>query len=330
MKRSIWLLFASSCLWLAGCSEPAGGTGTGDDNGKPGGSLEEEYVEIPDPLFSAFLVKQFDKDKDGRISKAEAEEVTAIRVTENWEIASVEGIASFPNLKTFEFCGDFEHTRPLTGLDVSANTKLEVLNLSRNELESLDVHANTALRELNIAWNGVAAVDVSGNTALEVLNLGSNRLASVDVRANAALRELSVSGNEALAELDLSNNSGLEVLDCSGTRIPSVDVSAMAGLRRLSVGSGNITEIDVTHNPALEELNIVSCNMLSVDLSNNPELALIYAGLNKFTEFDISGCASRMEGVYCAGCPDLRTIYQRKGQKVETLLKDDTAEVVVK
>ena len=117
MKRSIWLLFASSCLWLAGCSEPAGGTGTGDDNGKPGGSLEEEYVEIPDPLFSAFLVKQFDKDKDGRISKAEAEEVTAIRVTENWEIASVEGIASFPNLKTFEFCGDFEHTRPLTGLD---------------------------------------------------------------------------------------------------------------------------------------------------------------------------------------------------------------------
>lgn len=149
-------------------------------------------MEIPDPLFSAFLVKQFDKDKDGRISKAEAEEVTAIRVTENWEIASVEGIASFPNLKTFEFCGDFEHTRPLTGLDVSANTKLEVLNLSRNELESLDVRANTALRELNIAWNGVAAVDVSGNTALEVLNLGSNRLASVDVRANAALRELSV------------------------------------------------------------------------------------------------------------------------------------------
>ncbi|MFR7708861.1 MAG: hypothetical protein ACLUZZ_07290, partial [Alistipes inops] len=120
------------------------------------------------------------------------------------------------------------------------------------------------------------------------------------------------------------------VLDCSGTRIPSVDVSAMAGLRRLSVGSGNITEIDVTHNPVLEELNIVSCNMLSVDLSNNPELALIYAGLNKFTELDISGCASRMEGVYCAGCPDLRTIYQRKGQKVETLLKDDTAEVVVK
>lgn len=164
-------------------------------------------MEIPDPLFSAFLVKQFDKDKDGRISKAEAEKVTAIRVTENWEIASVEGIASFPNLKTFEFCGDFEHTRPLTGLDVSANTKLEVLNLSRNELESLDVRANTALRELNIAWNGVAAVDVSGNTALEVLNLGSNRLASVDVRANAALRELSVSGNEALAELDLSNNS---------------------------------------------------------------------------------------------------------------------------
>ena len=100
------------------------------------------------------LVKQFDKDKDGCISKAEAEEVTAIRVTENWEIASVEGIASFPNLKTFEFCGDFEHTRPLTGLDVSANTKLEVLNLSRNELESLDVRANTALRELNIAWNG--------------------------------------------------------------------------------------------------------------------------------------------------------------------------------
>lgn len=79
-------------------------------------------MEISDPLFSAFLVKQFDKDKDGRISKAEAEKVTAIRVTENWEIASVEGIASFPNLKTFEFCGDFEHTRPLTGLDVSANT----------------------------------------------------------------------------------------------------------------------------------------------------------------------------------------------------------------
>lgn len=105
MKRSIWLLFASSCLWLAGCSEPAGGTGTGDDNGNPGGSLEEEYVEISDPLFSAFLVKQFDKDKDGRISKAEAEKVTAIRVTENWEIASVEGIASFPNLIA-GFCGE--------------------------------------------------------------------------------------------------------------------------------------------------------------------------------------------------------------------------------
>ena len=50
----------------------------------------------PTRFFSAFLVKQFDKDKDGRISKAEAEKVTAIRVTENWEIASVEGIASSP------------------------------------------------------------------------------------------------------------------------------------------------------------------------------------------------------------------------------------------
>ena len=83
----------------------------------------------------------------------------------------------------------------MTAIDVSANTKLEDLTLSYNQLTEIDVSHNLLLHQLACDENPLTELDVSTNKELERLICGETMLTSLDVSNNPKLEWLYCQNN---------------------------------------------------------------------------------------------------------------------------------------
>ena len=119
-------------------------------------------IPVEDANFKAYLVENFDTDKDGEVSYAEAAAITTIRTYMDG-IESVQGIEYMQNLDTLCHFGS-KPAGLLTKLDVSNNTELVTLYCYSNQLMSLDVSKNTALTSLDCS-----PMAVNDNNVLETL-----------------------------------------------------------------------------------------------------------------------------------------------------------------
>lgn len=111
-------------------------------------------IEIPDPLFFAYLVENFDLDGDGEISVEEAKNVLEI-ICPAAGIQSLEGIEYFENL-----------TR---------------LDCPLNRLIKLDICRNTKLEELDCRFNSIGELDLSNNPELKIVLTKGNRLKTLNI-----------------------------------------------------------------------------------------------------------------------------------------------------
>jgi Leucine-rich repeat (LRR) protein len=171
-------------------------------------SPEKNIVDIPDAKFKAYLVENFDTDKDGEISEDEALEIKDIRCLRK-EIASLSGISSFTNLEVL-MCNE----NKLSSIDVSKNLRLEELSCSGNELRNLDVSRSVLLTKLTCYSCGLTALNLSANTELLELNCSNNNLTTLDVSNNALLQKLFCQKND-LKILDLRKNTAINTLNCT-------------------------------------------------------------------------------------------------------------------
>ena len=171
-------------------------------------SVDEKNIYIPDAKFKSYLVENFDKDKDGEISEAEALDVKVIR-SYNMGIYTLEGLSSFVNLEILVCSGN-----NLTSIDVSKNLKLKELDCAGNALRHLDVSKNTALTILYCYNCLLSSLDVTSNVNLIELACSSNGYSSLDVSKNTLLQNLRCQGTN-LTRLDLRNNLNLRILNCS-------------------------------------------------------------------------------------------------------------------
>ncbi|MBR5093590.1 MAG: leucine-rich repeat protein [Oscillospiraceae bacterium] len=167
----------------------------------PGIPIDEAH--FPDPIFRAYVAEHLDLDGDGKLSEAECAAATVIDLAGSG-VASLEGIQLFPELTELNAGGDFETAGALAELDLSANTKIRVLDLGFNqELGEVDVSMLTELESLMVGFCGLSELDLSGNPALKELWCDDNELTELDLSANPLLEHLDCCGNEGLTELDL-------------------------------------------------------------------------------------------------------------------------------
>ncbi len=197
-------------------------------------------VNFTDSNFEAYCVENFDTNGDGKISCAEADEVTVIDVT-SMGIASLQGIECFRNVNNLR-CGENQ----LTTLDVSNNTALTMLNCRYNQLTSLDVSNNTALEDLDCSYNQLTSLVL--NNALTWLSCQFNQLTTLDVSNNTALIYLYCRNNQ-LTSLDVSNNSALTELICS----PMDDSLGNNLLETLYIAPGQVIP-KVTENRSINHI----------------------------------------------------------------------------
>lgn len=151
-------------------------------------------LEFKDREFASYLVRNFDSDEDGVISIDEGPSISAINVcTDN--VRSLEGIEQCQNLRVLR-CNGSSSSGMLSDLDVSANSKLEILDCSNNCLTDINTSNNTLLRELNCACNQIQQLSLANNDALVSLICNNNRLTELNIAANRYLKTLYCQNND--------------------------------------------------------------------------------------------------------------------------------------
>jgi len=185
----------------------------------------------------------------------------------------------------------------ITSIDLSNNSKLEILSCGSNQLTSLDLSKNSGLIMLYCGSNQLTSLDLSNNSKLETLYCGSNKLTSLDLSNNSGLTSLDCNSNK-LTSLDLSNKSGLTYLACRYNQLTSLDLSNNSKLETLDCGSNQLTSLDLSNNSGLTNLSCGSNQLTSLDLSNNSKLKKLSCGSNQLTSLDLSN-NSKLTDLYC-------------------------------
>ena len=238
---------------------------------------------IPDKVLKTYIMTNFDTNKDGEISKEEAEAVKTIELTGS-EIASIDGLEYFPNLETVDFTthrllkADFSQCYALKELNLSSGAglssvvlpaSLEELSIMQcNKLKKIDLSAAPNLKNLYASNSGfVVAPDLSKNTKLESVGFGAAKFSTIDVSKNTELKSLNV-GGDVFNSLDVTNNPKLTDLSVTGT-ITALDLTKSVQLEVLTISNTKIAEIDVTNCPYLRSIDFGSTPIVEIDLSRN-------------------------------------------------------------
>lgn len=213
-----------------------------------------KVINIPDTNFKAYLVANFDTDKDGDISEDEASKVTSIWC-ENMNISSLKGIEYFVSILKI-YCPKNQ----IKEIDLSKNVRLRSLVLQDNLLSSLDLSCNNSLVEMWCDNNNLHTLNVNGCDGLLTLSCYNNQLTNLDLTSLKSLEFLTCDRNQ-LTNLNVSNNLMLETLQCGGNKFSKIDTQYNSKLITFSVfGCDAITLLDVSKNTSLEYLD---CRTLS-------------------------------------------------------------------
>ena len=144
---------------------------------------------IPDPVFRAYVLGRFDTDRNGKISREEADAVFAIDV--DAETADTPLIESLTGVEYFKNLGKLTcNWNNLAALDLSENTALDTLDCSWNRIKALDLAGNKALAKLDCSRNSLAKLDLSENTALHFLSAWQNPLLLLDISGLSKIRHM--------------------------------------------------------------------------------------------------------------------------------------------
>ena len=182
--------------------------------------------------------------------------------------ANFQGLSTLTGLETL-----FAYNNPqFRGIDVSYNTALKNLWVSRIGANSLDVSNNTGLLKLRAYDNSLTTLNVGANTALTWLDVARNQIPILDLSTNAALQYFNCSNSvETLDDQSLAANNhnggeadevkpvtGNHSADDSGnslsdlvfnTEAPIADVRANSNdLHKITGSFGNLTHIEFAHN----------------------------------------------------------------------------------
>ena len=214
------------------------------------------YVKIPDPAFRAWILARHDLDGDGHLSEQEARVIIDICSYEGIGARSLRGIECFPNLRSLIWAND-----RILEIDLSANGKLEEINLEHNLLTELDLSGCPRLESLMCNDNHLFALDLSPCPHLKLIACWMNNLTALDLSGLPELEELGCAQSDFSGSgLDVSKNPKLRTLWCNDSRLQDLDVSANPLLEELGCYRNPLyLDLDLTANPRLDILNVSDC-----------------------------------------------------------------------
>ena len=227
--------------------------------------VEINETNFPDAKFREY-VKEFDENRDEKLSQEEIKSVTRIDTSVN-SPKNFKGIEYFTEIKSFYT------SHNAINIDLSKNTKLEKIYCTFNEnLKELDLSKNTELKELDLSNNALTKLDLSNNSKLEEVNLWQNKIKEINLNNCVNLKKLNLTYNK-LKELDLSDCVNLKNLDCENNNLETIDISKNKQLQSINARSNKLQAIDTTKN---RELSSFIVDLQTFDYYTDIDHKVIY------------------------------------------------------
>ena len=195
------------------------------------------------------------------------------------------------NISTLTSLNYLDCSGPITSLNVSGLTNLQVLRASETQITSINVSGLTNLQYLYLGGTRITSLNVSGLTNLQYLYCDKSVLNTINLSGCTGLIDLHVNGSE-ITSLNLTGLSSLQFLYCGETRITSLNFTGLSNLLELYCQNLEITSIDfgpLTNLTTLDISQSYNSNVVltSLDLSPLVNLTSIsYAG--SLTSIDFS------------------------------------------
>lgn len=210
----------------------------------------------------------------------------------NMDISSLQGIEYFEGL--YELRCD---RNQLTGLDLSKNVMLEMLECSYNSIAELKLPTNRVLKAIYCADNELSSLDARSCTGLRSLSCDNNNLSNINVSSCPELQFLYCSENE-LVSLDLSSCAGLQTVYCGNNQLTSLDVSHNTKLTSLNCSDNTLTDLNVRGAATLESLACGDNELTVLDIGDNAALTSLSCGDNQLSGIDVSN-NRRLQNLSC-------------------------------
>lgn len=218
-----------------------------------------QIVNIPDPVFKAFLVNHsyttgngaythyLDANHDGEIQVSEAASYTAGNFRfwlYNAGISDLTGIEAFKAIKILQL-----DINQLTFINVDGCTSLEELSCNSNPLGSVTIN-NSSLKILQINnCSNLTTLNLGGCTALEKLTCQSNPiLTNVNLTGCTKIQELRVNMNPLLSTLTLSHyQEDFTYFQGVSNGLTSMDFSKCKNLDHMQITNNQLTSLNLAN-----------------------------------------------------------------------------------
>ncbi|MFY7670833.1 T9SS type A sorting domain-containing protein [Tenacibaculum sp. MEBiC06402] len=251
-------------------------------------------VNIPDAALKADIISNassggIDTNNDGEIQCSEAIAytgtltLTGITTAGNWSDAT--GLEAFTEITGLVFS---TATTNLTSLDLTANSKIETLNINGEAFTTLDISTLTSLTDLIVVNVPLTVIDISNNTALKNLRFDNGTITTLDVSNLTDLETLRAVNNSNLSTVTFVNNSSLNDIELRDSNVSNIDVSSAINLVTLDLTNNQLTSLNISNNPNLENLYIGGNNFTGLNLSQNSILTNLSIGQNNLSSLDLS------------------------------------------
>ena len=278
------------------------------------------------PIENETLRQLLDKNKDNKVSKAEAEAAESVDLNfYRKSCTSLAGIEYLVNLKHLRIA----KANNLTILDLAANTKLKTVTIIGNEsLTTLNVKGLSSLKSLKfivdenhnrVGSYPLMSLDLTGCTDLETLMCPANCLNSVKLEGLNKLKNLNLNNN-LLESIDLTDCTALEQVDFSMNEFKSLSLENMPNLTDVNLyenrllgtlslaGSLNIVNLDLGRTFALKTLDLSSLTKLQTLLLCSDEVTTLdFSDCTNLQTLDLNFC-QKLNSLDFSGCSKLKTI----------------------
>lgn len=195
-----------------------------------------------------------DKLENTNLTDAELESIDKLYCN-NKNITSIKGIEKLKGITIFSSTGN-----NITSVDLSENTFLEKVLLSRNKISHININNNIALTAISVANNELTNIDVSNNSNLSILDIDNNHLEKLILDNNDKIKSLSLSYNN-LTELNVDNLLLLEKLLIDNNKITKINLTNNTKLNELDISKSPISYLDISKNTNLNAFGLLDTNL---------------------------------------------------------------------
>ena len=235
---------------------------TGDDE-----IIKCDDQGIPDPALYAEVLEAGDSNKDGVLTKAEAEGIERL-FADDYEIANLQGIEKLTNLTDLSL-----QSKKITDLkEIVKLTNLTGLSLSDTGITSIKGIENlTNLTRLDLSDTGITSIKgIENLTNLTSLNLRRTSITSIKGIENLTnLTDLNLSNTGITSIKGIVKLTNLTSLDLSSTGITTLNgIENLTNLTDLNLSNTGITSIKGIENL----INLKYLNISNNDLSELVDL----------------------------------------------------------